>query len=287
VATAAAFACLAVPAVLVGTPAAGDLLLGAVIFSAGAIAGDGAKARRLYATAMEQRAAQAEAQRELETREAVLAERTRLARELHDAVGHTVNVLVMHAGAGRIAAEKDLARGPAVLREIEEIGRAALTDIDRLLGLLRDGEEASREPAPGPADLPALVERLRTAGLIVDLNMPDRLPPLPQAVGSAVYRITQEALTNAFKHAGPARVSARLVVDDDRVVVTVDDDGRSGAVTPRKDARVGRGLIGMRERVAMLGGQLHAGPRPDGDGFRVHAILPIDDTSPSPAGSRS
>lgn len=254
------------------------VLLNAVVLGAAALAGDGSKARRLYAETIEERARQAVARRETEMREAVVEERARIARELHDAVGHTVNVLVVHAGAGRVAASRDPARAAAALGEIETIGRSALSDIDRLLGLLRDDGGAEREPTHGLGDVPALVDRIRTTGLDVELLMPSHLPRIPIATGAAAYRIVQEALTNVIKHAGPASVRVAVEIDAD-LVLTIDDDGRGAGAADRnaRSGRIGRGLIGMRERASLLGGELDAGPR-TGGGYRVYARLPLPET---------
>ena len=250
------------------------LLLSIVLFGAAALAGDGSKARRLYADAIEERARQAAVRREAEMREAVVEERARIARELHDAVGHTVNVLVVHAGAGRVAAAHDPGRAAEALAEIESIGRSALVDVDRLLGLLRDEQAVERQPTQGVADVPELVERIRTTGLDVTLELPDAGAEVPMAVGSAAYRIVQEALTNAIKHAGPARVSVRVVHAGGDLLIEVEDDGRGAGASAASGTRIGRGLIGMRERASLLGGELHAGPRAGG-GYRVRARLPL------------
>ena len=251
------------------------VLLNAVVLGAAALAGDASKARRLYAETIEERARQAVERRDADMREAVVEERARIARELHDAVGHTVNVLVVHAGAGRVAAAQDPQRAAAALGEIETIGRSALSDIDRLLGLLRDDGQAERQPTHGVGDVPALVERIRTTGLSVELSMPEVLPRVPVATGAAAYRMVQEALTNAIKHAGPATARVSIEVDTD-LIITIEDDGRGAGATDAnsRTGRVGRGLIGMRERASLLGGQLDAGPRPGG-GYRVHARLPL------------
>jgi signal transduction histidine kinase len=261
------------------------VLLTGVIFGAAALAGDGSKARRLYAAAIEERARQDVERRETEMREAVVEERARIARELHDAVGHTVNVLVVHAGAGRVAAAHDPQRAAQALGEIESIGRAALTDIDRLLGLLREDGDAVRQPTQGLGDVPALVDRIRTTGVDVELTAPTLLPRVPVATGAAAYRIVQEALTNVIKHAGPAKV--RVVVEvDGELRLTVEDDGRGAAAGPQPhDGRIGRGLIGMRERATLLGGELTAGPRPGG-GYRVAARLPVPGSASDDPGSQ-
>lgn len=250
------------------------VLLTAVMFGAAALAGDGSKARRLYADAIEERARQDVERREAEMREAVVEERARIARELHDAVGHTVNVLVVHAGAGRVAAGQDPQRAAQALGEIESIGRAALTDIDRLLGLLREDGAAGRQPTQGLGDIPALVERIRTTGVDVELTAPADLPRIPVATGAAAFRIVQEALTNVIKHAGPAKVRVVIEVDGE-LHLSVEDDGRGAAAERASDSgRIGRGLIGMRERATLLGGELTVGPR-SGGGYRVAARLPL------------
>lgn len=275
------------------------LVVAVVVFVVGAFAGDGVRARRLYAEALELRAEQAEHERELEAREAVIQERTRIARELHDAVGHTVNVMVMQAGAGRLASATDPAKSVEALTAIEDLGRATLGDIDRLLGLLRDDDDdgATRTPTAGTRELPALVDRLASAGLVVDFSIDGDRTTVPGPVDAATYRIVQEALTNAVKHARGSRVTACVVIGPESLAIDVTDTGSTssrtgtgpdatdaGVGTPRPGASSsssttattggGRGLIGMRERVAALGGELRTGPLPDG-GFAVHAELPL------------
>ena len=206
-------------------------------------------------------------------RRAVADERTRIARELHDAVGHAVNVMVMQAGAARMSSTDDRSRD--TLRDIERVGRSALSDLDRMLGLLHGEEDAApTEPAYGLADVARLVDDVRAAGADVhlDASEADALDATSERpIGATAYRIVQEALTNAVKHAGRARIEISLATDDDAVVVTVVDDGRGAASAPTSHG--GRGRIGMRERVALHRGELTAGPRPGG-GFRVEARLP-------------
>ena len=269
------------------------LVVAVVVFVVGAFAGDGVRARRLYAEALELQAEQAEHERELEAREAVIQERTRIARELHDAVGHTVNVMVMQAGAGRLASATDPAKSVEALTAIEDLGRATLGDIDRLLGLLReDGDDgATRAPTAGIRELPALVDRLAAAGLDVDFAIDGDRTTVPGPVDAATYRIVQETLTNAVKHARGSRVTAGVRIDADSVRIDVTDSGAPGARDPEardpegRDPGArgagpasatggGRGLIGMQERVSALGGTLRAGRRPEG-GFVVHAELPL------------
>lgn len=199
---------------------------------------------------------------------AVADERARIARELHDAVGHAVNVMVLQAGAARLSADDP--RTAASLREIEQVGRSALDDLDHMLGLLHGDEHAPLEPVHGSDDIARLVTEMSTAG--VDVHLHDECTtPIERSVGTAAYRIVQEALTNAIKHAGPARIDVTLTCTDDDLTITVDDDG----VGPAADAssRSGRGIVGMRERASVLGGRLEAEARRSG-GFRVRCELP-------------
>jgi signal transduction histidine kinase len=204
---------------------------------------------------------------------AVVHERARIARELHDAVGHAVNVMVMQAGAARMVTTDE--RSATSFREIERVGRSALLDLDRMLGLLRDdgGPSAPLEPAHGLVDIGELVDGVRAAG--ADVVLDDRCtrpldPDMERPIGAAAYRIVQEALTNAVKHAGPASIRVVLSCDDSELVVSVVDDGRGAASVPSLG---GRGIAGMKERVAVLGGTLAAGPRPGG-GYSVEATFP-------------
>ncbi len=206
--------------------------------------------------------------------QAVADERARIARELHDAVGHAVNVMVMQAGAARLTTDDDQA--VASLREIENVGRAALTDLDHMLGLLRDpeGGTAPLEPARTTADIVALVDELRIGGADVHLHSDceetlERTMERP--AGAAAYRIVQEALTNALKHAGPARIDVTLSCTERNLEITVVDNGRGPRVQPASGG--GRGIVGMTERAHVLGGTLTAGPLADG-GFCVKARIP-------------
>ena len=201
--------------------------------------------------------------------QAVADERARMARELHDIVSHNLSVVVLQA-SGALAVG-----GPATstLEKIERSGRQALTEMRRLLGVLRDpGEEAGLAPRPGLAELTVLAESLRTAGLPVRLTVEGDHPPLPTALEVSAYRIIQEGLTNVLKHAGPARAEVAVCCGADAVTIEVSDDGAgipAAGVQPG-----GQGLVGMRERVALYGGELRAGPRPGG-GFSVWARFPV------------
>ncbi len=204
------------------------------------------------------------------TAAAIAEERTRIARELHDAVGHAVNVMVLQAGAARLSNRPDAAF--VALGEIEKLGRSALTDLDHMLGLLDDTEAPIRGPAKTSADIATMVHELRVAG--ADVALHDHCDgPVGRHVGAAAYRIVQEALTNALKHAGVAHVEVTLSCTHTELHVLVVDDGR---IPPgRNPIGGGRGIVGMTERAKVLGGRLSAGPVAGG-GFRVEAVLPLE-----------
>jgi signal transduction histidine kinase len=227
---------------------------------------------RMTAARAERRAALFAADRDARAREAVADERARLARELHDSVGHALNVVVLHAGAARRVLEKKPDVAAEALGSIETAGRQALADIERMLGILRAEEDVSLEAAPGVERIPALVQQVREAGLPVEISMEPGPGDLPASVDLTTYRIVQEALTNVLKHAGRARASVEIRCRDGMLHVTVADDGRGAAAAPSQGG--GRGLAGMRERVMIFGGELQAGPRPEG-GYLVYARLPL------------
>jgi len=195
-------------------------------------------------------------------------ERRRIAREMHDVVAHSLAVVVSHAEAGRMVVAQSPDRASEILETIADTGREALTEMRGLLGVLRD-DAAPTDPQPGLADLPALVERLRDAGLAVEYDAAD-LPAVPPGVGLTAYRVVQEALTNVARHARPgAGARVRVDRDADALRVEVVDDG--GA--PTVGAVPGRGLTGMRERVEAVGGDLETGPI--ATGWRVSARMPL------------
>jgi signal transduction histidine kinase len=209
-----------------------------------------------------------ELQRERER--AVAEERARLARELHDLVSHNVGMMVVQAGAGDVLLDKEPARTREALHAIEAGGREALLELRRLLGLLRDGQEAELAPQPTLARVHELVDRVRNAGVDVALRVEGELQELDSAVDMYGYRIVQEALTNVLKHARASRVDVLVKRAETALEIEVADNGQ-GDTGGRKD---GHGLLGIGERVALLGGELTTGPR-DGGGFRVHARLPV------------
>ncbi len=212
---------------------------------------------------------------EREQAAALRAERARIARELHDVVTHGVSVMVLQTGAARQVLASDAERAEALMRSVEAGGREAMNELRNLLGLLSDdATEAPRTPQPRLAQIEELVDRVRDAGLPVDLAVDGTARPLPPGIDLAAYRIIQEALTNALRHGktGPARVLIRYtnaaleleILDQSRVLPPHDD----------ADERGGRGLVGMRERIAIYGGTLQARPEP-GHGYAVRARLPI------------
>ncbi|MBB5085171.1 sensor histidine kinase [Nonomuraea endophytica] len=219
--------------------------------------------------------AEVAANRRLLADRAVADERRRIARELHDIVAHHITTMQLMSGGARAnLAEPEVVRDALVT--LEASGRLALREMRQLLAVLRDGDEPEATPSapqPGADDLARLVEESCLAGLPTELSVHGPRRTLPPTVGLTVFRIAQEALTNARKHAGPARASVQLTYDRDQVTVEVRDDG--GGAPPQEDPPVGGyGLIGMRERVALHGGTLSAGPQPDG-GFAVVARLPL------------
>jgi signal transduction histidine kinase len=206
--------------------------------------------------------------------QAAEAERARIARELHDIVAHHLSVIVLQAAGARASGKA----ADAVLEKIENSGRQALTETRRLLGVLRDpGEETGLAPQPGIGELDALAAGVRAAGLPVNLVISGDHAGVPAAVDVSVYRIVQEALTNILKHAGRARADVMIGCADETVTIEITDDGKREPGDPVPAD--GHGLAGMRERVAIFGGELCAGPRPGG-GFGVLARLPLGNGLP-------
>jgi signal transduction histidine kinase len=240
------------------------------------VLGYSAQIRRAYTAELEARAALLARERDFEARRAVTAERARIARELHDVIAHHVSMMVVQAEAGPVAAERDPPRAVRAFATIADIGREALVEMRRLLGVLRSetGElGVNLAPQPGVAQLPILVEQTREAGLEVELTVEGEPVSLPGGVDLSAYRIVQEALTNAVKHSGQwrARVLVSYGVQDLRIEVR--NDGRDAKAGAGGDGKPGYGLIGMRERVNLFGGELTAGPDQHG-GFTVAARLP-------------
>ncbi len=247
------------------------LILGAAWFF-----GEGLRLRRRYVVALEERAARLEVEQEERARAAAAQERRIIARELHDVVAHNVSVMVAHAGAARRVVEREPRQGLAALGTIERTGREALVEMRRLTGLLRtdgDGDDV-RAPQPGLQNLPALLEQVRRSGVPVSFRPVGRPLPLAPGLDLSAYRIVQESLTNALKHAlpAPAEVVVRYTPTHLELTVTTTGEPRPARHRP------GFGLPGMHERAALFGGELRAGPL-NGRGWRVHASLPLDGAS--------
>jgi signal transduction histidine kinase len=251
-------------------------LLGWALVAAAWLIGDNLRVRRSYIAELEAKAARAEADRAAETERAAAEERARIARELHDVVVHHVSVIAVQAGAARMLADRGTRAADAqlALTEVEATARQALGELRQLLGVLRhDGEPPTRDPAPGLEQLGRLLGDVRRAGLTVQSRTEGTPVGLPPAIDVSAYRIVQESLTNVLKHAGrvPASVVIGYGAQDLRIEVT--NDGPSGHL-PASTGGPGHGLAGMRERVAMFGGDLDAGPCPGG-GFTITARIPL------------
>jgi signal transduction histidine kinase len=241
---------------------------------------------RLTAELHEAAVRAAEAQ-EAATERAAAEERRRIAREMHDVVAHSVSMMVVQAGGARRILDRDPQRAVAAAELIERTGREALTEMRRLLGVFHaDDEAAAYEPQPSLRQVATLVERARAAGVPVTLDVEGTRPELPAGVDLAAYRVVQEALTNVVKHSGGAATEVRVRYGPAAVEVTVVDRG-GGTMEPRLDGG-GHGLAGMRERVRVYGGELHAGRR-RGGGFEVRALLPLqsEDEAALVAGAKS
>jgi signal transduction histidine kinase len=249
-----------------------ELVLGSALWAAAWFAGDRTRLRRERIAELEERARRAELEAERERRLAAAEERMRIARDLHDSAGHAINVILVQAGAARLLADKDPERARQALETIEAVARDTLTEIDRLVHVLREArgedENGAVEPLAGLAALESLAERHRDAGLGVAVDVVGQRRPLPPAVDQAAYRIVQEALTNALRHGSDtAHVALTYAVDALEIDVT-----NPVVDTAAATSRGGHGLIGMRERALLLGGGFDA--RRDDGAFRVRARLP-------------
>jgi signal transduction histidine kinase len=234
--------------------------------------------RRAYLAELHDRAERLERERDQQAALAVAAERTRIAREMHDIVAHHLTVMTTLAEAAVAASASSPERATDVMRSVASTGRRALADTRRLLGVLRQRPSQdpgdTLQPVPDLTELDTLIEQVRSAGLDTTLEIHGQAPDVPPGVQLTVYRLVQEALTNTLKHGGPgARASVRLRYLPGELLVDVDDDG-AGAAAPAT-ASVGSGLVGMRERVHAYGGDVHAGPRRP-EGWKVSARLRLD-----------
>ena len=255
-------------------PGVGDFGFTAILISWPWFAGYALRSHALANSALADRAALLEAERDAKALAAVAAERGRLARELHDIIAHCVSVMVVQAGAAEEIIDRQPDRAREALRAVGTSGRAALADLRTLLGLLRDGELApALAPQPGIGDLGTLAAQVRAAGLPVHLSVEGEPYDLPPGIGLAVFRIVQEGLTNTLKHAGAAQATVVVRYLPGSLQVSVTDDGRG--ISHAGQEGTGHGVPGMRERVSLYGGELQAGPLP-GSGYQLLARLPAE-----------
>jgi signal transduction histidine kinase len=250
---------------------AGELVFTPILFALGWLVGFALRERAAQAEAAEARASQAERERETAARIAVAEERARIARELHDIVAHAVSVMVLQVGAVRHRLPDELADDRDALRDVERTGRAALTEMRRLLGAMRgDREDLELTPQPGLGSLEPLLDEIRRAGLAVELRVEGNPVPLPNAIDLSAYRIVQEGLTNALKHANANHADVLVCYRHDELQIDVRDDGHG----PSTSDGLGHGLVGIRERVKLYGGQMNAGAA-NGRGFILSTRLPL------------
>jgi signal transduction histidine kinase len=233
------------------------------------------RTRRLYVAELADRAVRAEQDREARVIAAAEEERGRIAREMHDILAHSVTVMVVQAEAAEEMLDRDPTRARLPMQEIQRAGREALVDLRRTLGILRDPSASTLAPQPGISAVPALVAEIEEAGLPVDVTMEGERGSLAPGLDLTAYRIVQEALTNTLKHARAQRAKVTIRFTPTALNLEVCDDGRSPTGV-RPDGS-GHGLVGMRERAALYGGEVSAGPGEAG-GYRVHANLPRDGT---------
>jgi signal transduction histidine kinase len=263
----------AITIIVVNNPdhAAGDYALPG-LFAAAWLAGLALRARAAHAEAAEQRATWLEQTREQDARRAIADERARIARELHDVVAHSVSVMTVQSSAVRRLLKPDQEKERHALLTVEQTGREALTEMRRLVGVLRTDDEApARAPQPGLAAVQTLVAHARETGLQVDLRIEGEPVRLPAGIDLTAYRLVQEGLTNTIKHASAEHAEVCVRYATGYVEVEVADDGRGAN---GRGNGGGHGLLGMRERVSIYAGDLDVGPRPEG-GFRLRARLPV------------
>ena len=249
----------------------GDFVWGLITLSIGWAVGFGFAQKFRESDEARERAERAEREREEEARAAVAEERARIARELHDIVGHSVSVMTVQAAGVRSLLRPDQERVREAVTIVEQTGREALAEMRRLVGVLRRPEEApALAPQPSLEHVDRLVAQAREAGLPVELRVEGDPVDLPAGVDLTAYRLVQEGLTNAIKHARAKHAEVLVRYANGTVELTVSDDGTGDGGGDSG----GHGLVGMRERVSVYGGSLHAGPRPEG-GFALHATLPV------------
>ncbi len=262
-----------------GEDKVGNVLIQMVLFGGLWIIGNLFRTRRIRLESTEHVLADLEAEQDRLAKEAVRDERDRIARDLHDIIGHTLNLIVVQAGAAQVVIKSRPDQALESLSSIETTARQSLSDMERMLGILRPAESEGEpySPQPGLGQVGRLAEQFTDAGLPVAVNVDGEPYKLPPSLDLSAYRIVQEALTNALKHAGPARASVAISYLEDKLEVDIVDDGKSPGEVESSSGG-GRGLIGMKERVALFGGKLEVGPTADG-GFRVHASLPMENSA--------
>jgi signal transduction histidine kinase len=264
---------------------AGFVFLSGLV-TAALVLGVNIRTRRAYLASLQDRALRAEHERDQQVQIATASERTRIAREMHDIVAHNLSVMIALADGAAFAARRSATDAEAAARQVSATGRQALSEMQRLLGVLRgDGPTRTLAPQPGIGQIDDLVTQVRTAGLATSFTVsgqPFALPPTAQLV---VYRLIQEALTNVLKHAkSPTQAEVTVRYDDPIIELEITDDGRDR--TEPADKGAGHGLTGMRERAAVFGGRVDAGPRPVG-GWRVHARFAVGPATSSPSSATS
>jgi signal transduction histidine kinase len=252
------------------------VLISGLVTGAG-LTGYYARTRRAHLASLVDRAARLERERDQEARLAASAERSRIAREMHDIVAHHIAVMIALADGAAYTAGGDPGQAVTLMGEVSATGRSALNEMRRLLGVMRqpDAPAPGHAPQPTLADVDDLLATVRAAGLPARLTVSGRPFPLPPSAQLALYRMIQEALTNTLKHAAASSAQVRLTYRPGEVGLDVADDGRAGA-----GSAAGHGIAGMRERAAVFGGEVSAGPGPGG-GWRVHTVLRL---GPAPAG---
>ena len=260
---------------------------GVALTGLGWLAAENTRASRAYASQQAERAAEQESAAAAEQAEqvsrALADERAQIARDLHDIVAHAMSVIAVRSGVARMVIDSDPAQARDALAIIEITTRRALHEMRLLVGMLRDpgDQPAELSPVPGLADLDRLIADTAVAGVIAEVDVEGEVRPLPPAADLSAYRIVQEALTNVVRHAGPTRARVLIGYRPGELSIEVTDDGPRGqAATANRRAGGGHGLIGMRERAALFGGKLEAGPQ--AAGFRVRATLPVEELEDGP-----
>jgi signal transduction histidine kinase len=265
--------------VAVGGPMFGSAVSGLALALAGWLAGDNRRARRAYAQGVAERAAEREREREERIRRAAADERMRIARELHDVVAHAMSVIAVRSGVARAVLNTRPEEAGAALRIIEETSRQALSEMRHLVGVLRQPEEADLGPAPGLDDLSRLLDQVAQAGVAVTVHREGEARPLPAGVELSAYRIIQEGLTNVGRHAGPGPASLEIRYRPAELEIEITNPLPNRPATPGRptsNGGGGHGLIGMRERATLYGGELTAGPTGPPNEFRVLARIPTN-----------